>query len=272
MKEIIKPGLYNIPMGDYLADPCPDPSVSAGLCKTILEKSVLHASLEHPRTGKRSTSTKKELKIGTVAHELLLHGSGGYEVSQEWDNYKTKASREWRDSVTAEGKTPMLAHEFELVKKMSDPAKSALDDICRGNGWTAESTLIWRYDGVWCRARPDVLFDSRKVVIDYKTCVSAAPAAFQKDALKQRYTITAAHYSQGVRALFELDHYPRYIFLAQEKSPPYACSAHEFECIDNSLKDRDFAVSVWRDFLHADSRDTGKSYSVTTPYLMKECW
>ena len=267
---ITEPGVYDIPMRDYLADPCPEPSVSAGLCKTIIEKSPEHAALWHPRLGHRPKEHSLATDIGTVCHELLLNGSEGFEVSEEYDSYRTKAAKEWRDSVRAEGKVPVLEKDFETPSKMVWHAKQFLQEVLSDMPWQAEQSVFWQKHGFWHRARPDVLSVCRSVIVDYKTCQDASPRAFHRDARSLRYALSAAHYIEGVKEATGVE--PRYIFMAQEKNYPYACSVHEFETLEQANIDRQGAIDHWR--VYMDMRNAGvehRPYS-TWPYVIQETW
>jgi hypothetical protein len=70
-------GVYDIPLAEYLRDPAPEPSLSAGIGWTLLTRTPRHAWADHPRLGAMSESKQsKEMDLGTVAHRLLL-GKGG---------------------------------------------------------------------------------------------------------------------------------------------------------------------------------------------------
>ena len=68
-------GIYSaaqIPMADYLADPCVSPSLSSGACHTILSRSLQHAWASHPRLGGRAQDDSDASDMGTLMHDLLL--------------------------------------------------------------------------------------------------------------------------------------------------------------------------------------------------------
>ena len=68
-------GVYQMPAEEYHADPCPEPSLSASLIKTLLARSPLHAWHEHPRLNPNVVKEeRKEYDRGSAAHALLLEG------------------------------------------------------------------------------------------------------------------------------------------------------------------------------------------------------
>src|SRR5690606_251862 len=91
----------------------------------------------------------------------------------------------------------------------------------------AEQTLVWQDErtGVWCRARPDWLPDPRPgrrmVLADYKTCASADPDALSRAAASNGWHQQAAWYLDGARALGLAGDDAAFVFVCQEKQPPY---------------------------------------------------
>lgn len=168
------------------------------------------------------------MRMGTAMHREVLGVGSDIEVSDEWTSYRTKDAQAWRDAVSAAGQIPMLAHEYEPVAAMrdalrADPVVGALFDPDRGD---AEVSLFWtdRETGVDCRARLDFLphpVEGRRLIVpDYKTCRSAEPAAFGRAAADMGYALQADFYMRGVVAA-GLDPAPAFVFVAQEKTPPY---------------------------------------------------
>src|SRR5690606_21297211 len=62
--------------------------------------------------------------------------------------------------------------------------------------------------------------NGRVYAVDYKTTESASPDALQRAVHTYGYYMQAAWYLDGIRAL-GLDDQPEFVFLAQEKRPPY---------------------------------------------------
>jgi len=71
MTTISKPGVYDIPDKEYHADPCPVPSLSSTLARTLLNQSPLHAWTKHPRLNPdHEPEEKRTFDIGRV-HQVL---------------------------------------------------------------------------------------------------------------------------------------------------------------------------------------------------------
>lgn len=85
--------------------------------------------------------------------------------------------------------------------------------------WTDKST------GEECKVRVDCLteINGEKVIVDYKTTSNAQTETFSnKDMLKYGYYMQAAMYSEGVMRVLDLSDRPKFVFIVQEKSEPYA--------------------------------------------------
>ena len=95
------------------------------------------------------------------------------------------------------------------------------------NGY-AEKTLVWkdRETGVWLRCKPDFLPNALKIVPDYKTTADASPEGFQKAIDTFGYFMQAPLYLDGIEAVFG-ERPAHWVFVAQEKEPPYVVELHE---------------------------------------------
>jgi len=224
---ISAPGVYDIPIDAYHADPRP-PSMSSSGARTILNRcpAVFRYQQDNP------PAPKRHFDIGHAAHRVLL-GLGAELVVLDPadfpskngnlpDGYTNAAMRAARDDAYGAGKVPLLKAEFEQVQAMAQ----AVDDhpfagkLFR-NG-VAEQSLIWQDDetGVWCRARPDYLVHEGRIFPDYKTCQSAKPDDLRKSLWNFGYHQQCAWYQDGIRALGIHDN-PAMAFVFQEKEPPY---------------------------------------------------
>lgn len=243
----MNPGIYDIPMARYLADPCPEPSLSSSCANLLLAKSPAHARLYHPRLGAAGRDDDSNAAdIGTLAHDMLFGGEGKICVIEPAmypakngnipDGWTNTAIRAARDTARNNGLTPILGAQYGAVKNMVKAAKAFIDapdsEIpgILGHG-KAEQTIIWREGQAWCRARPDWLTDDYSVLLHYKTTkASAKPEAFIRGIMDSMgYDMAIAFYKRGLDYVFERDDgylpdHVRHLMLVQEQVPPYACS------------------------------------------------
>ncbi len=222
-EPITKPGVYEITNDAYQADPVKGGSLSNSGARRLLAPSC-PAKFKYERDHGRKP--KREFELGHAAHKLVL-GVGEEIVVIKAANYKTHAAQQEQADARAEGKVPLLEHEHEVVKAMAaalrgDKLAAALLEPGTGQ---PEQSLFWR-DGetaVIRRARVDWLRTNapgRLWVVDYKTCNDASNDALERAAHDYGYFNQSAWYLDGVTAL-NLGDSPRFVFVYQEKTPPY---------------------------------------------------
>jgi hypothetical protein len=197
---------FDVPAEIYHADPCAEPSLSSSLVREIDERSPLHARMLHPKLGGASSDSTRAMDLGSLIHALLA-GESTFEVGN-FDDFKTKAAREWRDGVKAGGKLPILEHTL----KSAEPVVASIKEKA-GEGITndpfkfgvPEVTAIWQDDEAWCRARFDrlvMLPDAAYADIwDWKTTTTVAPDKLLRKIVDDALHIRAAHYIRGLRRL-----------------------------------------------------------------------
>jgi hypothetical protein len=273
--KIDRPGIYDVPAGDYHADPVgPAPSLSASIAHALLTYSPHHAAFQHPRLNPAyEPDHDATFDLGTAAHAYLLEGIDAFVIVEAKD-WRTKAAKESRDAAYAAGKTPLLAARWADVQAMAEAARRQLAEheapIPFTNG-RAEETLVWEEDGVWARARLDWLHADHRTVDDYKTTAgSANPDVWTRNALfAHGCDIQAAWYRRGIRAVFGL--YAGMRFVVQEASPPYALSVIGLspDVLILAEKKVMHALEIWRECLR-----TGQwpGYPAMTCYASLPPW
>jgi PDDEXK-like domain of unknown function (DUF3799) len=217
-----EPGVYSIPEADYFADP----ALSCSGAKLLLPPNcpaLFRYRQDHPE----SASRKDVFDLGSAAHREVL-GAGPDLAVINADSWQTKAAREKRDAARAEGRTPVLAADYERVKAMAEairrhPEAGPLLDPDRGG--KAEQCLFWTDEdtGVPCRARLDLLPEpdwGRYIAVDYKTAEHAGLESVIKATANYGYYLQDDWYRAGIQAL-GLDGDPGFVFVFQEKDPPY---------------------------------------------------
>lgn len=249
---VTEPGVYDgMPDAEYHADPVPGGSLSSTGARRLLPPSCparYKYEQDHPP---ESTTT---FDIGTAAHSLIL-GAGRPIVAVDADDWRAKAARDEREAIRDTGAVPLLRAEYAQVRAMAaaireHPLATALLDPAGGK---PEQSLFWvDVTGTWLRARIDWLpgTDSRRrmIAVDYKTTSSASPGAFAKSVASFGYHQQAAQYADGIRAL-GLDADPAFLFIAQEKTPPYLVTVFELDAAamqaGRALNRR--AIEIYRD-------------------------
>lgn len=248
---ITQPGVYDIPDELYHGDPVPGGSLSSTGARKLLPPSCpakFRWEQQHP-------VHKAVFDLGKAAHLLVL-GAGAEIVCIDAADWRTNAAKDQREAARAEGKTPLLPAEYRQVQAMAaalraHPVASVLFDPERGS---AEQSLFWQdpVTGIWCRSRLDWMRDEipgqRFIVADYKTADCAEPGSFARSAANFGYHQQDAFYCDGVTAL-GLAEDPAFLFVVQEKAPPYLVSICELTEPDREAGRRlnRLATEIYRD-------------------------
>lgn len=218
MSAPTEPGLYDgIPDAVYHGD---TNSLSSSGARKLLPPStpaLFKYEQDHP-------VFKDTFDFGHAAHAEVL-GTGMDIVEVIADDWRTKAAQQTRDSIRAEGKTPLLTKDLAKVHEMADALRSHETAATLLSNGKAEQSLYWRDQatGIMRRARPDWLPNptgSRLVIPDYKTAVSADENDFAKAAGDYGYHCQAPWYIDGIVEL-GIHPDPEFVFVVQEKEPPY---------------------------------------------------
>lgn len=169
--------------------------------------------------------------FGAACHKYMLEPRDffkEYAVAPAVDR-RTKAGKEEYDRFLKEneGKTVVTQDEFATMVEMEkallrNPLASSL---IRGKGKT-ETPFFWTdpETGEQCKAKTDriVELNGETVVVDYKTAASAQTDRFSAEVFRLGYHLQAAMYTDGVMACGKAEERPEFVFVAQEKKPPYA--------------------------------------------------
>jgi hypothetical protein len=289
---IDKPGIISgLPMSEYLADPCPVPSLSSGCACTLLQQSPFHAWACHPRNPKPlPRDGSRVASIGTVAHALLLENCEDSVAVLDPQDYIGKrggvpkgftndAIRDARDAAIADGKTPLLIEDMQSCRAMRD---AALEYVARSEiasafkSGEAEATAIAQEGAVWLRCRPDWITHDKSVVVHLKTTArSARPESFIRGLLPSMgYDIALGFYARVIAAASGI--VPDvHCILVQEQEPPYACSLIGLSPAYVDIVDRQVeqAISTWRECMrtnHWPAYPTRIAYAEPKPWQIAD--
>lgn len=252
-----------ISAAEYHAGICPEPELSTGIIKKLINQTPYHAWLSHPKLNKslkREVST--EFDLGTAAHSLLLENDRSNLVILRSENYLAKngnipkgytndAIRAARDDARASGKIPVLEDDFMNVRYMVEQAKKFLSDSEIANIWESgkpELTFTRKLQcGTWIKSRPDFITDDHEVIVDYKTTAHGAnPEQFVRQIFSLSYDVQASLYSYMNELVYGIR--PSFLFLVQSIEPPFECSlvgASE-SMIAVGIEKVKYAIRLWK--------------------------
>lgn len=207
---------YGLDMSSYLAMD----ALSSTVAFEVVNRSPFHA--KYKKTS--GALWAKTADIGTIAHKMLLEDSEEGIVLIDAADFRTKAAQEARDAAYAEGKTPIIAHQMDEIRRMVNSARQSIEGTELGDEFgkgQAEVSIDWEDNGIICKARPDYL--TERFHISLKTTkASAEPSVWSRRQLSAMgYDFQLAFYDRGLRANgLKVEHR----FLVIEQEPPYgAC-------------------------------------------------
>ncbi|MGH3416472.1 MAG: PD-(D/E)XK nuclease-like domain-containing protein, partial [Actinocrinis sp.] len=220
---------------------------------------------------------KKEFDLGHAAHALVL-GAGPELVLVDASDWRTTKAKGAAAEARERGAVPLLPDDYQMVHEMAKalmqhPVARVLFDPDHG---LPEQTLVWRDEpsGVWRRALLDWLPDpdgpGRLIIPDYKTTKCAAPEKLPCSIHPYGYHQQSAWYQDGAAALGLSDDVA-FVFVFQEKAPPYLVTVVELDAL---------AVRIGRDLnrraidLYAECvrHDTWPGYSDEVESVALPVW
>ena len=160
---------------------------------------------------------------------------------------RTKAGREaWEQcSSESEGKTIIPSEWQEKIEAMTEKlnADPFVRQLLSGEHekpyfWTDELT------GEECKCRADCITEigGNVYVVDIKTCENAATDVFMRKSVDYGYPLQAAMYCEGVKQATGPE--CSFVFIAIEKSPPYAVNIMQADDIY-----RQYGFDIFREAL-----------------------
>ena len=258
MSGIVEPGIYDLDDFSYQSDPCEEISLRSSVAWKLVEKgsTPAHAAWNCPRLNPNFVEEeKREFDIGKAAHRLLL-GKGNEFAIVHADNYLTKKAKKERDEIREKGKTPLLEREATdvraMVKSINQQIEGLIEagtiDVSPFDITTSEKVIVWRDQGVLCRAMLDGLSIDSDIVSEFKTeGQSAALENWQWKARKLGYVFRLAFYRRGLEAL-KLAYSPHFHIFVGEKKPPYLLAFYRVddEMIARENENVTKALKLWR--------------------------
>jgi hypothetical protein len=230
------------------ADYHADPAVSASHLHAIA-RSPYHYWSRFLDPNRKPVEPTAAMRLGSLVHCAVLEPD---ELLQRYGvapDRRTKAGKEQAERMATEGMEAVSESDMALALSMASsvrqhPAAYAL--LAQGK---AEQSFWWddATTGLRCKCRPDWYYGS--TVVDLKTTTDASPSGFARSVATFRYHVQASHYLAGLHGA------ERFVFIAVEKTAPYAVAVYELDAeamaAGNELRLRDLRMI-------ADCRATGE--------------
>jgi hypothetical protein len=203
------------------ADYHADPAISASHLKAVMQ-SPYHYWSRFLDPKRPTVEPSSAMRLGSLAHCTVLEPD---ELSKRYSTClprNTKAGKEQAAELAAAGIEAVTESDMALALNMAasvrqHPYAAAL----LANGKAEQS--FWADDlatGLRIKARPD--WYTGTTIVDLKTCSDASSGGFSRACATFAYNLQAQHYLNVCFA-------ERFIFLAVEKTYPYAVGVYELD-------------------------------------------
>lgn len=183
------------------------------------------------------------MAFGSACHKFILENEdfgNEYVVAPEIDKRTKDGKAAWAEFMEQNaGKTIVSGEDIETMAEMREALERCplAKKLILGKG-TSEESFFWTDPGTGekCKIKTDriVTFNRRKYVVDYKTTISADTFKFNAEIWKRGYYFQAGMYAEGVMRATKKRRMPGFLFVAQEKKPPY--SVNVIEVSDEVMK------------------------------------
>jgi hypothetical protein len=221
------------------ADYHADPAVSASHLHAVA-RSPYHYWSRFLDSNRIPLEPTAAMRLGTLVHTAVLEPD---ELSKRYSTClprNTKAGKEQAERMATAGIEAVTGSDMALALSMANsvrnhPAAAAL--LAQGK---AEQSFWWddTTTGLRCKCRPDWYYGT--TVIDLKTTTDASPSGFARSIATFRYHVQASHYLTGLHGA------KRFVFIAVEKTAPYAVAVYELDdaamAAGDELRQRDMRV------------------------------
>ena len=169
------------------------------------------------------------LIFGQMVHKLVLEPetfNDEFVIMPECDRRTKEGKAIWADFLDGAGdRTPIKAVDYETALAMRNALMES-DLVVKLLSGKHEVPLFWTdelTDEV-CKVRLDAVLplDSQVIITDYKSTSDASTESFMRSAINYGYDFQSAMYTEAVKRLIANGKRVTFMFIAQEKEPPYA--------------------------------------------------
>lgn len=176
------------------------------------------------------------MAFGSAAHKFILEPLGfgdEYAVAPQVDRRTKEGKLAWEAFVADNAEKTILPNDdLETIHAMALTIANCplASKLIFGKG-QAEVPVFWtdKGTGEMCKAKLDrlVTYRRRKYIVDYKTTLAADTFHFNSEIWKRGYFMQAAMYAEGWKVANKKRKLPGFLFVAQEKKPPYSVNVIE---------------------------------------------
>ena len=186
--------------------------------------------LEHPM------EQTPAMAFGSACHKFILENGdflNEYAIAPNVDKRTKEGKEVWAQFVQDnEGKTIISADDTQVMVDMMFALQRCplAKKLILGKG-ESEQAYFWTdpETGEKCKVKADriVTYRRRKYLVDYKTTTCAETFRFNSEIWKLGYFFQAGMYAEGLKRARNMRKMPGFLFVAQEKKPPYSVNVIE---------------------------------------------
>jgi exodeoxyribonuclease VIII len=204
------------------ADYHADPAVSASHLKAVMQ-SPYHYWSRFVNPQRPLVEPTAAMRFGSLVHCVVLEPD---ETSKRYGvcgPRNTKAGKEQSEQMAHAGIEAVTASDMLIANCMADAVRQHPYAAALLSDGKAEQSFWWddKATGQRCKCRPD--WYQGTTIVDLKTCQDASPSAFARACATFGYHTQAAHYLSGLHGA------DRFVFVAVEKTYPYAVGVYELD-------------------------------------------
>ncbi len=208
---------------------------SSGL--KLLSASPLHYWAQYLDPNRVRTPQTPAMKLGSAWHCAVFEPGefdNRYVAMPDGIDRRTKEGKALWAELLASGKEPLSAGDMDRVLAMGRAANAhPATQVLFSQPGLAEASLYFTdpATGVLCKIRPDYMVPPcdlfpNGLIIDGKSCEDASPEGFARQSWNYEMYYQAALYCDGFQSHFKTRARPEFLWLAQEKEPPYATAIY----------------------------------------------
>jgi len=209
------------------------------------------------------------LIFGSLVHKLLLEPETfdeDFAIMPDVDR-RTKAGKEAYNAFLSDFSEKYIISraDYEKALQMANKAKQTPFVSKLLDNGKHEVAYYWNdaFTNERCKVRLDCITElgGKTIIVDYKTTANASTDSFIKSAINYGYDFQSAMYCVAVKMNTGID--PVFVFIAQEKDPPYAVNVLQ---ADNYLLKRGYDIFRELIGIYHDCKESGNWYGYLGAY------
>lgn len=216
--------------------------VSSTQLKRMLENTPAKTLYQDLHTERKS---KAVYDLGSAVHSLVLEPNNferDFAVSDVW-NLRTNAGKDAKAAFMEAnaGKTIIDVEQHERALAMAHAVIDNQTAAALLDSAIVEQSIFWQREKGFLeddftpilKVRPDAVSPNHSLIVDIKTCQSAAWSDIQSAIIKYKYHLSAAMYLEGanqckpLKDALGIERFTNFAFVCVESEPPYEVACYE---------------------------------------------